>query len=61
MSPFSFTNILFDFIHLPVSHFSNAALLFRERFTRVSSVNALYHDEEHDIIFDFEYTNLGQV
>ena len=38
MNLFRFTNILFDFIHLPVSHFSNAALPFRERFTRVPSV-----------------------
>ena len=30
--------MLFDFIHLPVSHLSNAALSLRERFTGVPSV-----------------------
>ena len=38
MSPIRFTNILFDFMHLHVSHLSNAALPFRKRFTRVPSV-----------------------
>ena len=38
MSPIRFTNMLFDFIHLPVLHLSNAALPFRELFMRVPSV-----------------------
>ena len=38
MSPIRFTNMFFNFIHLPVSHLSNSALPFHKRFTRVPSV-----------------------
>ena len=38
--------MLFDFIHLPVSYLSNAALPFRERFARVPSV---YKHTRHEI------------
>ena len=48
MNPFRFTDILFDFIHLPVSHFSNTALPFRERLTRVPSVIKL-HDKNLEL------------
>ena len=33
-----FTNVLFNFKYLPVSHLSKSVLPFRERFTRVPSV-----------------------
>ena len=38
MNQICVTNMVFDFIHIPVLHLSNAALPFRERFMRVPSM-----------------------
>ena len=50
MSPIRFTNMLFNFKHIPVSHLSNSALTFRKHFTRVPSV-LKFKSSEIDVAF----------
>ena len=54
------TGMLFNFIHLPVSHYSKSALPFRERFTRLPSLNTSVERRDPSATYVCSAGNLHQ-